>query len=353
MDKRVDIINELNERVELIKRGKRISPPILDIHPVNGCCNLNCKWCIGQNKSKIKSNMEDNFTIGNLEIVLEKIFDPKYEKYWPLEVHICGCDSEPLIKKKEVLYLINYLKAKNVTTELITNGLLINELDYKELIKLDKLSISFDCVNENDFYLYKVNNKNVNSLNNVAKLCRTINEIDIMRKELNSNLSIYTTFIATEKNFNYLEWKSFFIKLKSAGVNHIQVRSDICKVLGDVEDIDMEIRKIAEELNANSVSYDKKFSFDIKYHSPNISEEQSLFLNCYSSNLWPSIGMDLKLYNCAHTTLNVFQWNTNLLNLKNYYEEYCFGKKFFEVNSIGCNGICPPTLRRMNIKSNI
>lgn len=44
----------------------------------------------------------DHFSIRGVDTIIENVLNPKHQKYWPLEFHICGCDSEPLLKSKEI-----------------------------------------------------------------------------------------------------------------------------------------------------------------------------------------------------------------------------------------------------------
>lgn len=55
---RVDLIRELQQSVDDINLSKNIYPKALDIHPVNGKCNLQCVWCIGSVGYKKRKEFE-------------------------------------------------------------------------------------------------------------------------------------------------------------------------------------------------------------------------------------------------------------------------------------------------------
>lgn len=344
---RVDIIEELNKSVNVKVKGETVYPKILDIHPVNGRCNLNCVWCIGQAGYEGHPPLEDRFSEVNLQKTIENVFNPVHQKDWPLEIHICGCDSEPLLKSRQVCWLINELKKRNRTVELITNGLLISKKNINDLIKLDKISISLDVINDEDFFKYKVNRKVGNKFG-FTKVLENIHLILEEKKKTGSKVSIYVTFVTTPETFKDNLWKESFELLKDAGVNHIQVRTDINDSLGKVNDLETRINNISKELAANSIDYDSLDHFDIKYHSP-LANEKS-FDKCVSPYFWPALGMDLKMYRCAHTTLSIYEHFLDTLG-EDYYEYYQNNRENIKSNlCIGCKKKCPPTLSRLNSK---
>ncbi len=55
-------------------------------------------------EERIQKNnpLVDHFSIRGVDTIIENVLNPKHQKYWPLEFHICGCDSEPLLKSKEI-----------------------------------------------------------------------------------------------------------------------------------------------------------------------------------------------------------------------------------------------------------
>ena len=343
---RTDILKEMEISTQLLNADEVVFPRVVDIHPVNGRCNLNCAWCIGKKGYKKNDPLVDHFSIRGVDTIIENVLNPKYRKYWPLEFHICGCDSEPLLKSKETSYLIEVLKSKKRTVELITNGLLINIEHAKSLMLLDKLSISLDVITDEDYFLYKTNNTR-GEKKGVTKTIENIEMISRLRNKEARNVSIYVTFVTTPRTFDPDKWREMFIKLKSVGVNHIQVRSDLNESFGSVIGLESKIKEIAEELNATELDYDSNDNFDIKYHSPDQSETS--FEKCVAPYFWPAIGMDLKMYRCAHTTISVYQ---SFLDLKNtdFYEFYIKTKNKLckEIDCIGCQKKCPPIINRFN-----
>ncbi|HBI3767427.1 TPA: radical SAM protein [Enterococcus faecalis] len=327
--------------------GTPVFPKIIDIHPVNGRCNLNCTWCIGQKGYVNIPSVTDNFKKEEIMCLMDNIFRESYRSNWPLEVHICGCDSEPLLKWKEVSFLIKELRKKNVTTELITNGLLIDKRKICDLLNLDKISISLDVVNDKDFYIYKVNNS-AGERYGFSKIIDKIKLITEQKKLSNSSVSIYVTFVATENTFDYETWEEAFRLLKEVGVNHIQVREDINGTRSAGNYLSQVIANISKRMSADTIDYEKENHFDIKYHSP--SSEENIFTKCISPLFWPAITMDLQLRRCAHTALSIYEPLTDL-KVQNYYEYYEKCSHIEKnVNYIGCDKKCPPTLSRINSK---
>ncbi|MDB1654086.1 hypothetical protein ABQE22_06970 [Enterococcus durans] len=99
---RTDILKEMEISTQLLNADEVVFPRVVDIHPVNGRCNLNCAWCIGKKGYKKNNPLVDHFSIRGVDTIIENVLNPKYQKYWPLEFHICGCDSESLLKSKEI-----------------------------------------------------------------------------------------------------------------------------------------------------------------------------------------------------------------------------------------------------------
>ena len=323
------------------KTGGLVLPHAIDIHPVSGRCNLDCKWCIGRfQRSKIDPLSE--LLIGdNLVRAISKILNPSYYKLWPSEFHICGCDSEPLLNES-VLDTIKYLIQYKRVIELITNGLILDNQNIMSTVsRIQKLSISLDVTNDDDYKKYKLP-RNSNQNNGYSSVINNIRNISKLREKYKSDLNISVTFVATPKTYNKDEWVNCFKELKSIGVQGVRVRDDLNNTFGpNIDGLKDDINEINRNLN----------DIKIQYISP--ESPYSDFSICKGPRLWPALAVDGCLYPCAHTATSEYIPFGNLINSTSMYHLYydLFGPSkdnFITVERNGCKRNCPSILGSYN-----
>lgn len=159
-------------------------------------CNLNCPVCY----ARANEDCSEDFTIANLKEVLS------YKK-----IYLTG--GEPTIRK-DLSKIISYLKNKNKSVSLFSNGVRLANRSYLESLKkagLSSVTLQFDTINENDS-LY-IRGKNLNKVK--IKAIENLEELQIP-------VLLYSVII---KGKNYKDMKGLvdfglgFKSVRAIGVN--------------------------------------------------------------------------------------------------------------------------------------
>lgn len=263
------------------KAGGIMLPHAMDIHPVSGRCNLDCRWCIGRFRRLEIDPLPDLLDEHGITLVLSKILDPRWRSLWPSEFHFCGCDSEPLLSSA-ILPAIRFLLQRERIIELITNGLL---LDRKGIIpavaRINKLSISLDVANDEEYKKFKYPEDNPGN-NGYTKVLENLKHIAEYRKKYKTRLqNISVTFVATPRTYEKEKWCSCFAELRDVGAQEIRVRDDLNETFGPrIESLESDIKDIDKGLHG----------IKIRFISP--EKSYSDFLYCRGPRLWPALAAD-------------------------------------------------------------
>lgn len=323
------------------KAGAVVLPHAMDIHPVSGQCNLDCRWCIGRFQRKSIDPLPPILDQQRMVQALGKILDPRWPVLWPTEFHFCGGDSEPLLSDA-VLPAIRFLLQRNRVIELITNGLLLGKEGVISITaRIQKLSISLDVTNDQDYQRYKLP-EGARDIAGYSQVVDNLRRVDDCRKQQQSHLHVAVTFVATPKTYNKDQWGRCFEELKAAGANEIRVRDDLNGTFGGpINNLKNDIDELSQRTP----------EIKVRYLSPD--EPYSEFPFCRGSRLWPALAVDGCLYSCAHTATSVYRPFGDLLNadslLKLYHDLFHPPRKgFLQVDDIGCNRECPSVLGSFN-----
>ena len=119
---------------------------------ITNACNLNCSFCIKNQRKTIYITKE------NYKLIINKIKDYTKEIY----LHVLG---EPLLHK-DINYFIEYANQNNLLVNITTNGYLIENI--KNNNKIHRINISLHSFNEK--YNIQLNNYLENIFNIVDKL---------------------------------------------------------------------------------------------------------------------------------------------------------------------------------------
>ena len=132
-------------------------PVTMDIEPTTGC-NFRCTMCQVSSPGFKSKNMD-------LETFKKVIIDNKQL----IKIKLQGM-GEPLVNKN-LVEMINFAKNFGISTEIITNGSMLDEKNAENLIKnkLSKLTISLDGATKKTFEKIKVKS-NFETVVNNAKL---------------------------------------------------------------------------------------------------------------------------------------------------------------------------------------
>lgn len=337
-----DLVNEMKEEGKKSIGGKVIYPHIIDIHPVMNMCNLSCEWCIGEvekNNDPIFLNYEAS------KKMIDSIFSADKKEYWPKEIHVCGNNSEPLLNREFIDKLIETIQGK-CKLKIITNGILLNQY-FEKITQIDKINISLDVVNSEDFCKYKKG-----KLNDFEKILNNIKKISEIRGVGNKPI-MYVSFVI-DKLYEEEELIEKFSILKKIGVNHIQLRRNYKESCKSTE-IQKMIKNVISRFKMNNLEIDYNVdsfnTFDIKYNEKSCRRNKNE--NCFSYKLWPAIGANGIVYPCAHTAKQNFTplLNESILN-NNYYD---FIDKILSSNNFfrcECSDLCPSNLNYLNTELN-
>ena len=342
--KSLDVISEMKKNVIKLKAGQVIYPLILDIHPVMNCCNLNCAWCIGGGDydTKIIHKMQYD----DIEPVYKNIFQEKEKENWPMEIHFCGNNSEPLLNRDFIQKSIENI-AEKTRIKIITNGILLDQ--YNDIIhKVNKINISLDVVSSEDFIKYKGGKKG-----DYDKIIQNINHIKELKKRFKYRTPvIYTSFVISSSSFDYDKFEKQCRILRDVGVNHIQVRKDYFNQSLKMSFVKHKVIEIAKRLGAynENIVYglEDENTFDIKFNE----RTDRISLNsmiCKSFWFWPTIAANGWIYSCAHkANENSEHLNVHLEELKDYYN--CIRKRTQEKMEFSCDTpqLCPSNLNYIN-----
>ena len=342
-EKTLDVIREMERNVIKLKEGQVVYPLILDIHPVMNCCNLNCIWCIGKDSD---SKMIHKIQYDDIEPVYKNIFQEKEKDNWPMEIHFCGNNSEPLLNKDFIQRSVECI-AEKTRIKIITNGILLDQ--YSDIIrKVDKINISLDVVSPEDFVKYKRGRES-----DYHKIIQNINHIKELKKRFKSRTPvIYVSFVISGNSFDYDKFEKQCKLLHDAGVNHIQVRKDYFDQTLKMSYVKNKVLKIAQRLGAynENIPYglEDESTFDIKFNE----RMERISLNsiiCRSFWFWPTIAANGWVYSCAHkANENSEHLNIHLEDLKDYYN--CIRKRTQEKIEHTCDTpqLCPSNLNYIN-----
>lgn len=322
------------------KAGGVVLPHVMDIHPVSGRCNLDCRWCIGRFQRGTIDPLPNLLDGDGMVLALKKILDPRWRSLWPSEFHFCGCDSEPLLSDT-VLPAIKLLLQRGRIVELLTNGLLLDTSGTIPVVaRISKLNISLDVSNNQDYRAFKYpeghgyDDGYSRVVSNLMKIASY--------SQRNKQLLISVSFVATPKTYDKQKWRSCFEELRDAGAQEIRVRDDLNETFGprikglkdDMEDIDKDLTRLK-----------------IRFISP--EQPYSDFPYCRAPRLWPTLAADGCLYPCAHTATTQYQPFGDLLGADSlfYLYQQLFQvprRSFIPVEEIGCKRFCPSTLGLYN-----
>jgi len=320
------------------KAGGLVLPHAMDIHPVSGRCNLDCRWCIGRFQRGQIDPLPDRLRDDGLLLALQKILDPRWSDLWPSEFHFCGCDSEPLLSDG-VLPAIRFLLQRDRVVELITNGLLLDAPGMESVVaRIRKLSVSLDVTDDGEYRTYKFP-EHGESNDGYSRVVESLRKIAAYRNEDHkSKLHISVTFVATPETYEKGKWHRCFQDLASAGVNEIRVRDDLHETFGPpVQSLKADVSEIGKTIPGVKV----------RFISP--EDPYSEFEYCRAPRLWPALAADGCLYACAHTATSEYQPFGDLLNSPSLFELYqelfqCRRRNFLRVEAIGCQRQCPSVL---------
>ncbi len=124
------------DRLLGLKTGKLKAPVMVDIDPVDGVCNLDCKWCCqASSRASRPMRLMSKPTMERLG---------SFCRDWGVKSWRIAGDSEPLLNKR-INDLISSGAESGIDMGLITNGVFLERLTMESVDKLNWLGVSLDA----------------------------------------------------------------------------------------------------------------------------------------------------------------------------------------------------------------
>ncbi len=114
----------------------RREEPVIVALTVNNACNLDCSYCFGSYSNR---RAKDDFTTEELIKIIDEL--------WHLGTRNLTVHGGETLLRKDIGYLVDYMKQKGFYVNLVTNGILFPQR-YKEIRNVDSLCISLDGAEE-------------------------------------------------------------------------------------------------------------------------------------------------------------------------------------------------------------
>lgn len=240
-------------------------------------CNLRCKHCYNRNKYFFK----DKYPTLNEEEIKSIISKLKTE----------GCEyinflgGEPLIRN-DFINIVNYCKLKGIKTLFTTNGILLSQEKYKELIEagIESIDISLEGTEkENDFIRGKGTYKKV--INNIKAIKENFGNIDKLRISYTLTSYNYTGLFEFIRNLNVLGVKNFligsYINIDDNEFDTFDLNKNFktFKIFDTIEEVIRKLSKSKLELNIE-LDFRPMFVYYLRNTYGKIVHNNVLFSNC-------------------------------------------------------------------------
>ena len=171
-------------------------------------CPLRCIMC---NIWKEKTYPRKELKLHELKNLVDQIHE------WGID-HISFAGGETLERKNVVAQVIKYASARNIRTDLITNGIYINEKTAKKLLNagVSKISLSVDGAKRktHDF---------IRGRGTFDKVIKAAKILEKMRRELKTKTELeFTTVVMS---YNFRELPDVFYLMRSLGFDYINYQA--------------------------------------------------------------------------------------------------------------------------------
>ncbi len=152
---------------------------------VTSKCNLNCEMCNFNHFSKMCSS-EEELSFDDIKDFVEREYKNK--------PHIFLSGGEPFVRE-DIFEIISIIKRKGLTCGICTNGILLDEVKIKELIKLKVEYMIFSLLGPKE-----VHDATTGASGAFDKLCDNIRLLSLS----NDGMKIILSCAVTKSNLNYL-----------------------------------------------------------------------------------------------------------------------------------------------------
>lgn len=329
--------------MDLFIEGKML-PPIQIDWQMSSSCNLNCRWCVGQNVTGDNGMvmLGDKMTPESIRTIAKKFIDLRIEGLGIDTIQFSGFTGEPLVQWENLKEAITILKEGNLRIGIFTNGTLMGPDTWDKLTDIESVHVSVDGGRTSWADIKRPNNKQIVYPN----LIENIRGIVSVRNQKNSSTEINTGFTITRENIGELE--STIQDLVEAGADSICIKYDITgsEELERATDYNEIIRSCQEKYSSENfkvlVMHDeapKKYTS--RWNCQN---------GCYYRYFFCTIGSDGSVYPCDYQTLKECP---QFGNIKDESFESVYRKKdeqWDELVTKKCEfkNVCPPLAEVIN-----
>lgn len=317
-------------------------------------CDLQCRWCIGDELQDEKHVLHlPNSIKGPLvDKIVRYIIDVDIDGLGIDTVKFSGFIGEPLLYKKETLKAMRLLSEAGKKVGLFTNGVLMDDdRTRRALLNIDYVHVSLDAGRSSFFRLKESSKENANYseekfdkvISNIARL----NELRIKKK--NSPLRINIGYVMVPGNYDHIYDTAMIVK--NAGADSIRFKCDIGGrfALRDARMRDVayaQIGKLIQEVKDDSfdvrVVHSKEDVINNTYKKWNTSLDKA---GCFYHNFLATIGSDGNLYFCDHNTMPSAVSLGSVVDDKSFSDVWLSDRRKFLTDDLRylCDcGVCPP-----------
>lgn len=287
--------------------GKSFPPFEVEIQ-MSSQCNLQCRWCIGdeiQEKNYVM-RLPNYINEDYVDKIIDGIINFRVNDLGIEIVKFSGFIGEPLVNKKPTLRAIQRLVGAGKRVGLFTNGVLMDKDTWETLANIDYVHISLDAGPSSFFWLKEspkgtYTQKTFNAvLNNIGGLNNT------RTNQVKDRLRINVGYVVVPGNHNHDQIYKAAELVKQAGADSIRFKCDIgerydLKKAGVLEVVFQEIEKVKQELEETS------FTVHTIHSKEDIEKkgykDWQCKNGCFYHNFLATIGSDGSIYLCDHNTM--------------------------------------------------
>lgn len=294
------LIFEKWEWLKAFLSGKKI-PPIQIDWQISSCCNLRCRWCVG-NVVDDKNNYRkllNTLSLQDVEHIAEQIATLSINGLSVDTVQFSGFTGEPLISWEKLALAIRILHEEGIRIGVFTNGTLMSAETWNILTMIESVHISLDGgpISWRDIKNpYDSEMTYTHVIENITGLCRT-------RMQNAGNGEINIGYTVTWDNFFELE--TVIQDVIKAGADSICIKQDItgtesCTKKADFNNIQKSI--CALENKYCTASFKVLIMNDV-----DLVEGRNKWLcrdGCYYRHFFCTIGSNSRVYPCDYQTLS-------------------------------------------------
>jgi len=333
--------------------GKPFPPFEIEIQ-TSSKCNLQCRWCIGEEiqAKKCVMRLPNNINEDNVDTLINGIINCRIDGLGIQTVKFSGFIGEPLVNKETTLHAMQRLSGAGFRVGLFTNGVMMTEDTFRTIANINYVHISLDSGPRTFFLLKEADGTPYSNtfdqvLDNIAGLAQS--------RKLYSNgngVKINTGYVVVPGNF--FEIYNVVKRVREAGANSIRFKCDIggkhdLMAANIFEQAYAEIERAKQDFHGPpdfevNIIHSKK---DVEKKAYTCWKSQN---DCFFHNFLATIGSDGNLYLCDHNTMTGAIPLGCALN-QSLSDIWNSERRQYLTSGVPCTclcSVCPPFANRVN-----